>query len=440
MLGLFDRPADEKALGALLKPPVIPGLTEQLTDLNPTEWQTILARLRRARLLAGKDPHRPGQLDTHPLIREHFGEQLRSERSEAWRECNRRLFHYYRTFAPELPNGFREMEPLFLSVICGCNAGLFREALHEVYIPRIQRGDAFFAGRVLGARGTLLLVLAHFFEHGRWGLLVQTGPEEESLAAEDQVFILMQAALYLTATRGYGAREAQICYERVESLCNSHRLVIPHSVLIGQWRYSLVTDKLSATMWIAKRIFSLAQERNDTALMMGAYRALGTTVYFLGDFELAREYLTRGLQIWRSGDVQCQVEEVTAHPVAYLYYSALVEWNFGELASCQAAIAEAIALAKDLNDIHGLAVSLYFAGVLAQLERNPVEVERVASNLIELSTRQNFALWLACGTLLRGWAQSVFGDIVEGISLIQVGIAGAHATGTMVFTPFLASA
>ena len=37
MLGLFDRPADEKALKALLKPPVIHGLTESLTDLNPTE-------------------------------------------------------------------------------------------------------------------------------------------------------------------------------------------------------------------------------------------------------------------------------------------------------------------------------------------------------------------------------------------------------------------
>jgi hypothetical protein len=28
MLGLFDRPADEKALGALLRSPAIPGLTE----------------------------------------------------------------------------------------------------------------------------------------------------------------------------------------------------------------------------------------------------------------------------------------------------------------------------------------------------------------------------------------------------------------------------
>ena len=132
MLGLFDRPVDEKAIGALLKPPAIPCLTESLTDLRPGEWQTILAKLRRARLLAREDTHNPGQLDTHPLVREHFGEQLRSQQTEAWKECNRRLFHYYQTLAPQLPNSFREMEPLFSAVICGCNAGLFREALHEV--------------------------------------------------------------------------------------------------------------------------------------------------------------------------------------------------------------------------------------------------------------------------------------------------------------------
>src|SRR6267378_417555 len=145
MLGLFDRPADEKAIGALLKSPRIPGLTESLTDLRPTEWRTILAKLRRARLLAGEDPHNPGCLDAHPLVREYFGEQLRSQQTDAWNECNGRLFHYYRTLAPQLPNSFKEMEPLFLAVIYGCNAGLFREALHEVYIPRIQRGDSSFA-------------------------------------------------------------------------------------------------------------------------------------------------------------------------------------------------------------------------------------------------------------------------------------------------------
>ena len=287
MLGLFDRPADEKALGALLKPPAILGLTESLTDLSPTEWRTILAKLRRARLLAGEDPHNPGHLDTHPLVREYFGEQLRSQRTDAWKECNRRLYNYYRTLAPQLPDSFREMEPLFLAVICGCNAGLFREALHEVYIPRIQRGNASFAANVLGARGALLSVLAHFFEHGRWGSPVETGVEGQSLTAEDQLFILMQAALYLTATRGFAAPEARICYERAESLCHSlNRPPFLYSALMGQWRYSLITDKLTATMQIAKRVHSLAQEQNDAALMIGAYRALAVTLLLFGRFRV----------------------------------------------------------------------------------------------------------------------------------------------------------
>jgi hypothetical protein len=151
LLGLFDRPADEQAIAGLLKSPAIPGLTESLTDLRPTQWRTILAKLRRARLLTPEDPHDLGHLDTHPLVREYYGEQLRNQRKEAWRESNRRLYNYYRDFAPQLPNTFGQMEPLFLAVICGCNAGILREALHEVYIPRIQRGDTFYAAKVLGA-------------------------------------------------------------------------------------------------------------------------------------------------------------------------------------------------------------------------------------------------------------------------------------------------
>jgi hypothetical protein len=50
LLGLFDQPADPKAIGTLLKAPAIPGLTESLTGLSPSAWRAILARLRRASL------------------------------------------------------------------------------------------------------------------------------------------------------------------------------------------------------------------------------------------------------------------------------------------------------------------------------------------------------------------------------------------------------
>jgi hypothetical protein len=438
ILGLFDRPADEKALGALLKSPAIPGLTESLIELSPTAWRTILAKLRRARLLAPEDPLNSGQLDTHPLVREYFGEQLRSERIEAWKESNKRLYTYYRTIAPQLPESFREMEPLFLAVICGCNAGLFREALHEVYIPRIQRGDSSFATYVLGARGALLLALAHFFEDGRWGSPAEIGAEGQSLTAEDQLFVLMQAGLYLAAMRGFAAPEARICYERAESLC--HSLNHPRLLglaLMGQFRYSLVTDKVTATMRIGQRVHSLAQEQNDSVLMIGGYVALAVPLYFLGDFEPARHYARRGVEIWRAGGVPCQIEEVPEAAVVCLIFEAALEWHFGEIACCQSTMAEAISLAKELNNMQALAHALWHAGWLAHFERNPDEVERVASNLFELAARLNFAPFLQRAAVLRGWARSASGQRAEGISWIEDGIEDYQATDSRLDMPFL---
>jgi len=436
MLGLFDRPIDEKAVGTLLKPPAIRGITESLTDLGPAEWRTILARLRRARLLAEEEPQNRGHLDTHPLVREYYGEQLRRQRTDAWKECNRRLFYYYRTLAPQLPESFTEMEALFLAVICGCNAGLFRDALHEVYIPRIQRGNAFFAANVLGARGALLSVLVHFFEHGRWDAPVQMGVEGQSLTAEDQLFIVMQAGLYLQATRG-AAPEVRICYERAESLARSlNRPRLLFSALIGQWRHSHITDELTITMQLAQRVYALAQDQNDSALLIGAYNALACTFLFLGDFAASGQCAASGIQLWRSQRIQSPVQEAGASAVSVLCYEAQSKWHLGDIASSQTTVAEAISLAKETDDMHGLAVALWHAATFAYYEGNPAEVERLATKSIELSTRHHFAHWLPQGEVIRGWARSASGDITEGISWIVDGIEEFRATGARRLMPF----
>ena len=51
--------------------------------------------------------------------------------------------------------------------------------------------------------------------------------------------------------------------------------------------------------------------------------------------------------------------------------------------------------------MHGLAVALYYAALLAYIERSPAEVERLASDLIELSTRHGFAFWLHPASVFR---------------------------------------
>src|SRR5262249_49727295 len=108
----------------------------------------------------------------------------------------------------------------------------------------------------------------------------------------------------------------------------------------------------------------------------------------------------------------------------------------GEIASSQTTIAEAVMVAKELNATASLALALMFAGLLAYYERNRAEVDRLASDLIELAARHNFALHLATGSIYRGWVRSVSGDIAEGISLIEDGIREYRATGSIIGLPF----
>jgi hypothetical protein len=228
------------------------------------------------------------------------------------------------------------------------------------------------------------------------------------------------------------APETKIFYERVESLGHSlNRPLLLYFGLVGQWGYSNTSGKLSAALQIAKRVYTLAQERNDSELMVGACRGLAVTLYYLGDFETAREYAVRAIEIWRSGSVLSQTEDIDAPATTCLVYEALCAWHLGEITTSKPNMVEAISLSKKLNDMHGLASTLYHTASIGYLERNPVEVECFASEVIELATRQHFAHWLATGSILRGWAHSASGDRVKGISCIENGIRDACATGAM---------
>ena len=143
-----------------------------------------------------------------------------------------------------------------------------------------------------------------------------------------------------------------------------------------------------------------------------------------------------GLQIWRSGEVQSPVEEFIAPAVHCLSYEALSEWHLGEIASCKLRMVEAIELAKELNDMAALGLALYWAGLLAHFEGDAAEVERLASDLIELSTRQTFANWLPGGIVLSGWARSASGDTTGGIRRIEDGIRDYQAIGAILRLPY----
>jgi tetratricopeptide (TPR) repeat protein len=194
IMGLFDRPAEAGAVAALKEEPVIQGVTDRLQQLSEEDWQWALSNLMTARLLGEEDPQKPGMLDCHPLVREHFGERLRTRDPGGWKAAHQRLYHYFKNLPKKKhPDTLAEMEPLFAAVAHGCKAGLHQEALIEVYYRRIQRdGQTNYCCDNLGAFGADLAAVSHFFE-------VPWRQPAAGLTEEAKALVLSWAAFRLRA-------------------------------------------------------------------------------------------------------------------------------------------------------------------------------------------------------------------------------------------------
>ncbi len=192
IMGLFDRPAERGAIQAVRAEPEIEGLTNDL-DISHVQWQFAVQNLRNLRLISKKDESCPDILDCHPLVREHFGDKLRENNSEAWKEAHSRLYEYYKNLPEkELPDTLEEMEPLFAAVAHGCKAGRHQEALEDVYWERIKRKDEHYSTSKLGAFGADLAAMSNFFE-------IPWSQPASGLTDEDKAFVLSLAGFRLRA-------------------------------------------------------------------------------------------------------------------------------------------------------------------------------------------------------------------------------------------------
>lgn len=197
LLGLFDRPVTADCFHALLKSPVITGLTDPLQGLSTPLLNKALSRLESARLLTVyRDGNTLLSLDAHPLLREYFARQLREQQPDAWRAAHGRLFEHLcaSTKEGEQPT-LEDLQPLYQAVAHGCLAGLQQRACEEVYHDRVLKGtgnDGFYSTNKLGAFGSDLGAVACFFDQP-W--------QRVSPALTDvyQAWLLNQAAFRLRA-------------------------------------------------------------------------------------------------------------------------------------------------------------------------------------------------------------------------------------------------
>jgi predicted ATPase len=242
----------------------------------------------------------------------------------------------------------------------------------------------------------------------------------------------------LQMAKGLAAPEVEHAYTQARALCQqvgeTSQLA---QALLGLWRFYAVRPRLHTAREIGDTLLRLAQRAHDPALVVLAHYALGATWMYLGGLSAARQHLDAGIACYTPDQRDTPAFRMGQDPgVTCRIYAAMTLWVLGYPAQALARSDEALVLAHELSHPYSLAYARCWAAVVLQLCRDVPAVREYAEAAVALSTAQGFPLWVAMGTILRGWTRALQGQGEEGLTALRQGIASARATGAAVTIPY----
>ncbi|MBI1881000.1 MAG: AAA family ATPase, partial [Chloroflexi bacterium] len=278
--------------------------------------------------------------------------------------------------------------------------------------------------------------------------LLETLPDTPERAQKE---LELQIALgnALMATKGYAAAEVEQTYNRAWELCQQvyageTAQIFP--ILYGLWAFYFVRAEHQTAYQLAEEFFNLAQQQQDPTIVV-AHRAMGWS-FCMGELLSARPHFEQIAALYNPEQHRPLTFRYGQDPgQAGLSAGALVLWLLGYPEQARRWSNQAIILAQEASHSHSLAFSLVFLSYIHQFCQEGAVAQERAEEAIAICTKQGFALWLAWGMIIRGWALAEQrpepaegqGQGEEGIAQIRQGLAAARATGAEFFrTYFLA--
>jgi tetratricopeptide (TPR) repeat protein len=285
-------------------------------------------------------------------------------------------------------------------------AGLIAQAL-----PYWQR-----AGERATQRSAYTEAIAHLTRGLE--LLKTLADTPERVHQELTLQLALSAAL--VTVKGYTAPEVEKAVTRARELCQ-HLGETPQlfPVLERLWLFYFVRYELQTTHELVEQMMRLAQSVQDQYLLSLAHKALGCTLYQLGELTSARPHLEQAIALYNPQTHPRHTVNTADPRVECLSYASHTLWLLGYLDQALKRSHEALALAAGLSHPFTLAYALGHAA-RDHLNRREEQVARErAEAAITLSTEHGFPFWLAVGTLVRDLALAEQGQVKEGIAQMR---------------------
>lgn len=240
----------------------------------------------------------------------------------------------------------------------------------------------------------------------------------------------------LAIARGYSASEVEHVYDRALELCKPiGETPQLFRALRGLWSFYETRAEHRTARELAEQCLVLARCAQDPLLLLGAHLALGQTLYFLGELASAREHWEQGIALYNPQQHSSHAFRFSV--VFCLQFVAEVLWHLGYPEQALKRVQDALTLVQEMTDPFSLAFTLISAAQIHQYRREVSAAREQTDTAMTLASEQGFAIPLAVGKTVRGWALSMQGCEEEGIAQLQEGVADFKAAGTKNLLPYL---
>jgi predicted ATPase/class 3 adenylate cyclase len=420
LMARLDRLSTARAvaqLGAVLGREFAYELIQAVTMMDEATLQRGLAQLVDAELLYQRgQPPQAQYVFKHALIQETaYQSLLKSTRQQYHQQIAQVL-------AVQFPD-IVETQPELLAQHY-TEAGLAAQAI--LYWQR--------AGQQAMQRSANLEAINHLTK----GLeLLETLPDTPE-RTQQELTLHTALSVPLMATKGAAAPEVERTYARARELCQQvgeTPQLFP--VLYGQWLFYLVRAQLQTARQLSEQLLILAQRAQDTTLLLEAHRALGTSLFYLGELAPARTHLEQAMTLYDPQQHRSLAFHAGQDPGVVC--RGFAAWALGLLGYPDQALQrsdDTRVLAQERAHPFTLAYALDFATRIHQLRREGQLTHQWAEALLTLSREQGFTQRLATGTILWGWALAAQGQTAEGIAQMRQGLAAFRATGAELARPY----
>jgi DNA-binding winged helix-turn-helix (wHTH) protein/predicted ATPase len=255
--------------------------------------------------------------------------------------------------------------------------------------------------------------------------------------ARQELSLQLTLGVPLIATAGYAAPDVGAVYLRARKLCHDLGETPEISqVLWGLWTFHTLRGELRTAREIAEEFLSLAERLPYHGLAMRGHWAMEITHLHMAEFPLVIEHFEKALLLYDPERHRDDAYLYAQNPgVAMRCFAAWALWFLGYPDQAQERMQEALTLARELSEPHGLAHALFFAAILHQLRREDGKAREYANAAIAVSGEHRLVLYQAMATITLGWTLIDGGREKEAIDLIREGLAAHRATGAEVLCP-----